>query len=103
MLGQIVHIVEQEGDCVIFDITADCLRLRCAAEIEYFVNANKLILHRFHVHGGDVNLLGAGSLRKLILACMKEEDLDEVEIRGAHRTTGAAPGRTPRPLRFRRR
>lgn len=55
-----------------------------------------------HIQSNLTNRLGVRGLRHLCLSVMEELDFDAIEIIGARRTTGAGPGRTPRPLRFTR-
>jgi hypothetical protein len=63
-----------------------------------------LELDRFHIHGRThgPNMLGATRLRWLAVAVMEAMEVDEVLIRGATRTSGAAKGRRPGDLRFKR-
>lgn len=62
-----------------------------------------LILRRLHVQGGAPNDIGPANIRVIARAAMEEMDYDALEIEGAARTTGAHPGRRPRPIRFTRR
>ena len=71
------------------------------AEIEEQDRTARLI--RLHIQGPAPNTLGVANLRMLADAVMRELDYDGIEIEGADRTTGANPGRRPRPLRFNRR
>lgn len=47
--------------------------------------------------------LNMALVRKIARQVMEGMDFDELIIEGAPRTTGASPGRRPRPLRFSRR
>ena len=60
-----------------------------------------LVLYDFHVGGPGAHALGVSEVRGLVYKAMEEYDVAEVEIHGFQRTTGANPGRKPRPLRFR--
>src|SRR5688500_18121847 len=60
-------------------------------------------LRLLHVHAPGANAIGPGNLRSLAEVVMERLDFDALEIEGALRTTGASPGRRPRPLRFTRR
>jgi hypothetical protein len=60
-------------------------------------------LRQLHVQGPGANAIGPGNLRSLAEVVMERLDFDALEIEGALRTTGASPGRRPRPLRFTRR
>jgi hypothetical protein len=63
-----------------------------------------LMLRGLHVHGIDVgvNELRVAGLRRVVREFMEDLNVDEMVIEGSVRTTGAGPGRTPRPLRFAR-
>lgn len=60
------------------------------------------ILRRFHIQGENVEAqeFGIVRLRWLAHAVMEAMDLDGFILEGDVRTTGANPGRRPRPLRF---
>jgi hypothetical protein len=62
------------------------------------------ILRGVHIQGEDVGPhdFGAIQLRWLVHAAMEMMDLDGLVLEGDVRTTGANPGRRPRPLRFTR-
>jgi hypothetical protein len=75
------------------------------AHVALSINASGRISARcsdLHIQSNLTNQLGVRGLRHLCLSVMKELDFDAIEIIGARRTTGAGPGRTPRPLRFAR-
>jgi hypothetical protein len=76
--------------------------LRLMAEPEW--PGRVLILHGCHMHGEDVgpNAFGWRELRWLAAAAMEVLDVDEIRVEGEVRTSGANPGRRPRPLRFAR-
>jgi hypothetical protein len=44
------------------------------------------------------NAMGAGALRGLMRWAKEQLDVDELRIEGATRTSGARPGRVPRPI-----
>jgi hypothetical protein len=60
-----------------------------------------VIVRQAHMQGALSNAVGAGNLRLLAQLLMEEMDLDELIIEGSLRTTGANPGRKPKPIRFR--
>jgi len=62
----------------------------------------RMVLERTHIDGPGANRIGLPGLRALARIAMEELDVDEIVVEGARRTTGAAPGRVPTPLRFRR-
>jgi hypothetical protein len=72
------------------------------AEVE--LTGRSLILSGVHMQGDDVkaNEVGVTGLRRMIQEAMEELGVDEIVVVGAVRTTGANPGRAPRPLRFTR-
>lgn len=102
-------------DQIAFDIVADGTddpvatarittpdgNLMLMAELE--IQGRTLILTGVHVQGDGPNTIGPMTLRRIADAVMERMDLDEIEAQGASRTTGAGPGRTPHPIRFRRR
>jgi hypothetical protein len=59
---------------------------------------------RLHIHGEGLaaNEVGPANLRVVARRLLEELDLDELVVEGAHRTTGAGPGRRPRLLRLSR-
>jgi hypothetical protein len=72
------------------------------AEVE--LAGRVLVARRLHIHGEGLtaNEAGPANLRVLARRLLEELDLDELVIEGAHRTTGAGPGRRPRRLRLTR-
>ena len=63
-----------------------------------------LVVERAHVssRGIDRNDIGVRNLRLIATVIMSEMDYDDIRIEGEVRTTGANPGRRPRPFRFAR-
>ena len=53
-----------------------------------------------HIQGPGAHLLGAASLRELVNVVKEIIDVDTIYVEGEIRTTGANPGRRPRPLIF---
>ena len=76
--------------------------LRAMAEPEWIDRV--IVLRGFHMHGESIgpNEFGWRQLRWLAQAAMEIFDVDEIQIEGEVRTSGARPGRRPRPLRFAR-
>jgi len=72
------------------------------AEVQ--IASRAMTLTNLHTHGDDVGggEFGARNLMRLIQAVMEAIDVDETVVVGAVRTSGANPGRRPRPLRFTR-
>ncbi len=71
---------------------------------EVVLDGRCLALRALHMQGDDVGIndVGVVGLRRAMREVMEELDVDEMVIEGSRRTTGAGPGRTPRPLRFAR-
>jgi len=66
---------------------------------------SKIILRRAHINGEPgvgPNVVGLQNLRAIAREALLRMGCHELEIEGATRTSGAGPGRTPPPLRFRR-
>lgn len=59
-----------------------------------------LTLIDLHIQGSGINSLGVGGLKALVSWAKVYFDVDELRIVGATRTSGARPGRRPRPLAF---
>jgi hypothetical protein len=59
-----------------------------------------------HVEGPGPNTIGTGPFARLARdfaqICLEYADADELVVYGFRRSTGANPGRVPRPLVFRR-
>ena len=61
-----------------------------------------LIARSTHVQDATANAIGSANLMVIAQALMEGMDYDGLIVEGALRTTGANPGRRPRPLRFTR-
>jgi hypothetical protein len=55
-----------------------------------------------HAQDAHANTVGAANLRIVARALMERLSIDGLIIEGAVRTSGANPGRRPRPIRFTR-
>lgn len=55
-----------------------------------------------HVSGVGPNRLGTAGLATIARAFAEVFDVDEILVEGAARTSGASPGRRPRPFRWHR-
>lgn len=73
------------------------------AEVE--LTGRTIILRQFAIYGVSVGAreFGAPALRSMARAGMEAFDVDCIRIEEARRTSGASPGRTLRPIEFRRR
>lgn len=67
---------------------------------DFGIEGRVVTLSGVHLTGNGPNTIGPGALRSLAIWVKGEFGLDELRIHGAARTTGAHPGRRPRPLVF---
>jgi hypothetical protein len=99
-----IEIIREQSDenIVVARVAATAGTILVMAEVE--LSGRSLILSGVHIQGDDVkaNEIGVAGLRHMIQEAMEELGVDEIVIVGAIRTTGANPGRAPRPLRFAR-
>ncbi len=99
-----IEIIRDQSDenIVVARVATTVGTIVVMAEVE--LSGHSLILNGVHIQGDDVaaNEVGVSGLRRMIQEAMKELGVDEIVIVGAVRTTGANPGRAPRPLRFTR-
>ncbi|MEN3376518.1 MAG: hypothetical protein V7604_1873 [Hyphomicrobiales bacterium] len=96
-------ILEETGGNVVFaHVETSAGTIEILAEIA--LDGRHLTLGGLHVYGinVDANDLGIGGIRRIVREVMEDLNVDQITIEGAIRTTGAGPGRTPRPLRFTR-
>jgi hypothetical protein len=94
---------ETSDSVVTVEITVPGGRLLAMAEP--LAMGRTLVLRALHMHGEGIgpNQVGTANLKILAGVIMERMDFDELVVEGADRTTGANPGRRPRPLRFARR
>ncbi len=85
-------------DTVLVTLTDGGRRVQVLADVELI--GRTAVLRRLHIQGSGRNTLGLGTLRKLAEWAKVQLDVDQLRIEGATRTSGAAPGRVPRPLVF---
>ena len=99
-----IEIIREQSDenIVVPRVATTAGTILVMAEVELL--GGTLVLSGVHVQGEDVkaNEVGVAGLRCIIREAMEELGVDEVVLVGAVRTTGATPGRAPRPLRFTR-
>jgi hypothetical protein len=99
-----IEIIRDQSDenIVVARVATTLGTILVMAEVE--LSGRSLILSGVHIQGDDVkpNEVGVAGLRRMIHEAMEELGVDEIVIVGAVRTTGANPGRAPRPLRFTR-
>lgn len=95
-----VTILDQDGDTIEASIPSPAGPLTVICRVS--LQNGRLVLYDLHVHGPGPGALGPAALRTLVREAMEQFDVRTLEIRGFARTTGAAPGRVPEPLVFRR-
>lgn len=94
-----VGISEIDDDTVIFTVSEGDLVLDVLAQV--ILEGRRCVLCGVHVQGPGANTFGPARLLRMA-RCMREKlGVDELHIEGAARTSGAGPGRRPRPLVFR--
>ena len=95
-----ITLLDQDGDAIEarIDTPAGLLTVICRVELR----GERVVLYDFHIDGPGAGSLGIPLLRAAILDVMESYDVASVEVHGFTRTTGANPGRVPRPLVFRR-
>ncbi len=64
--------------------------------------SRSLTLSGLNMEGAVANTIGVANLLRLARLIMEGVDTDEIVVEGAVRTSGATPGRTPRPFRITR-
>ena len=70
---------------------------------EVIAKDTELRLIKVHIFiSGTRNILRKGQMQAVALVIMERLGYDRIVIQGAARTTGACPGRRPRPFRFAR-
>jgi NADH dehydrogenase FAD-containing subunit len=65
-------------------------------------NGDTLVARGTHVQDASTNAIGTANLMVIAQALMERMGYDGLVVEGALRTTGANPGRRPRPIRFTR-
>ena len=91
-----------DGSLAIVAVVTSAGQIEVIAELIEVGRVLRVI--RTHVQSNmPPNAFGPTVLRAIADAAMEEMDYDAIEIEGAARTTGAGPGRIPKPIRFARR
>jgi len=90
------------GSVLTVQISTPAGPLLVMAEVESY--DRELVLAGLHIQAETLgpNSLGWARLRQIARALAEKADVDCIVIKGAARTTGAGPGRTPSQLRFAR-
>ena len=97
-MTQVFKSFEVDGDFVIAIVCDGQEEVHVAATIEFA--GDLLILHSFHIHGPGKHRFGIPRLRGLAYWLKEQLGVQHLRIEGAARTSGARPGRIPRPLVF---
>ncbi len=87
---------QYESVDVVFTDGVDVIEIMADVEI----HGNVVALSDCHVAGAAANRVGSRKLLDLVRWVKRELGIDELRIARAIRTSGASPGRRPRPLVF---
>jgi hypothetical protein len=93
-----VRVVERDGDVVELSATTDHGEVRIITGI--IQEGDDLILSGLHVDGPGAGTCGPRLLRELARDLGSQFGAKRVIVHGGIRTTGANPGRVPRPVVF---
>jgi hypothetical protein len=90
-----IEIVEQDGDVVEIRASGNTtVTVICDMQLV----GQTLILNRLHLDGSGPGSSSIGELREMVREFGRQRGAKEVMVLGAKRTTGAAPGKVPRPI-----
>ena len=95
-----VEAYEYANDVVVVELRRRADHVHIMADVH--IAGRSVTLYGLHALGAGPNRLGVATLLRLGHWALEALDLDELRIEGATRTSGANPGRDPRPLVFRR-
>jgi hypothetical protein len=95
-----LRVTFDEHDLVTIEVGIGNLAITILAEA--LLGSRELVMRRTHFDGPGPNTLGIATLREIANRIAEIADVETVVVEGAIRTTGAAPGHQPRPLRFAR-
>jgi len=88
-----------EGDSFVGRFADGAAEIEVCADVAFLGN-RIAVLSGFHIQGPGANTVGLSTLFSLARWVKVELDVDQLRIEGALRTSGACPGRIPRPLAF---
>lgn len=97
-IGIVVYWEDSEDPIFLVEVITPNGSLELLGEFE--IGERNLVIRRAHLGGDPSKKWGWTLLRQLGRAIAEKLDVDEIEIHGAVRSTGANPGRKPRVLRF---
>ena len=89
---------EVDGDFIISVITDGVREWHVAATVRF--RGDTMILQGFHMHGAGRGSTGIARLRSMAAWLKDELSVRRLRIEGSPRTSGAGPGRIPRPVVF---
>lgn len=93
-----IHVVERDGDTV--RLVGDGPKGRIEVIARMTRTGDTLVLDGLHADGGGPGSQGLGEIRAFARQLGRQEGAKRVEVRGGTRTTGANPGKVPRPITF---
>lgn len=102
-LGQIViEIVDVDGSdpppVALIEISTPAGVVECLGELSFA--GRTLHINNFHVDGLSRGACGLAGLNAIARKLLEVADVEQLIIQGAARTTGANPGKSPKPFRF---
>ena len=90
------EIVAQEGAIVEILGQSGATQIRVMAEM--LRHGDDLVLRGAHIEGAGAGTVGIRALMEIGRAFGRQQGVKRVIVGGARRTTGARPGRIPRPI-----
>lgn len=90
-----VQIAERDGD-VVEIVGHGKTTITVIADMQLV--GETLILNRVHMDGSGPGSSSVGELREMARELGRQHGAKEVRVLGAMRTTGAVPGKIPRPI-----
>jgi hypothetical protein len=94
----LVRVVETDGDVVRWVATTPKGNIEMIAKVTR--DGDTLHLNGLHIDGPGGNELGIRGIRDLAVDLGRQHGVKKLVVHGGTRTTGANPGRVPRPVTF---
>lgn len=94
-----IEIVERDGSIV--RIVGHSARGSIEVVAELGWNADTLVLSGLHADGSGPGALGLGEVREYARQFARQQGAAAIMVYGGTRTTGARPGKQPRPVLIR--
>ena len=95
-----VYLEDSEDPIFLIEVVTPNGSLQLMGEFE--IGERNLVIREAHLGGDRSKVWGWRLLRQLGRTIAEKLDVDEIEVHGAVRSTGANPGRRPGVLRFAR-